>query len=185
MAQATEPKLPGALARAALDFASSGHYGQRRDADDLPYVMHPIEVAAMLHDCGYPDEVVAAGILHDVLEDTSAERLELERRFGVRVAALVATLTEDDSIRDARERKAALRRSIAEAGGSAAAIFAADKVSKAHELRLLAERGPLGDELELKLRHYEESLEMLDEVIPGHPLLARLSGELAGIRAMR
>lgn len=183
MAESTETRTAGALTRAALDFATAGHQGQRRAADDAPYVMHPIEVATMLHDCGYPDDVVAAGVLHDVLEDTPAKRRELESRFGPTVAALVDTLTEDDSIGDPGERKAALRLEVARAGGPAAAIFAADKVSKARELRALAARGPLTPEQELKLTHYEESVDMLSEVIPGHPLLARLRAELELIRS--
>ena len=50
-----------------------------RDLDDLPFVTHPVEVACLLHEAGYSDEVVAAGVLHDVVEDTDAEAAELER----------------------------------------------------------------------------------------------------------
>ena len=75
------------LTRDALAFAATCHAGQTRDADDVPFVTHPVEVACLLHEAGYSDEVVAAGVLHDVLEDTDAERSDLEaalRRRGGR-----------------------------------------------------------------------------------------------------
>jgi (p)ppGpp synthase/HD superfamily hydrolase len=173
------------LTRAALDFARSRHQGQRREADDRPFVLHPLEVATLLRDAGYPDHVVAAGALHDVLEDTDAEKRELESRFGGEVAGLVGDLTDDPSIDDQGERRAALRRQVAGAGPEAAGVFAADKVSKARELRLKAGRGDLSDEDRAKIEHYEESLDMLDEqALPGHPLVAQLRLELEALRAL-
>jgi hypothetical protein len=71
------------LARAAAAFASERHAGQRRQSDGADFVLHPIEVAALLERSGYPDHVVAAAVLHDVLEDTDAERADLEARFGL------------------------------------------------------------------------------------------------------
>jgi (p)ppGpp synthase/HD superfamily hydrolase len=168
------------LSRAALDFASDQHAGQRRDADDQPFVLHPEEVSRLLRDAGCPDHVIAAGALHDVLEDTDVERAELERRFGAQVADLVASLTDDPSIADKSERRAALRKQVAEAGPEAAIVYAADKISKSRELRYKAEHGGLADEDRAKVEHYVRSLEMLDETIPGHPLLERLRGELDG-----
>lgn len=88
----------------------------------------------LLDEAGFPDHVVAAGALHDVLEDTDAEREELEARFGASVPGLVASLTDDPSIEDESERRAALRRQVASAGEEAKAVFAADKISKTREL---------------------------------------------------
>ena len=48
------------------------HAGQRRQLDGAPFIEHPLEVAAILHDAGAPDHVIAAGILHDTLEKTDA-----------------------------------------------------------------------------------------------------------------
>jgi (p)ppGpp synthase/HD superfamily hydrolase len=171
------------LSRHAQAFATERHAGQRRESDGAPFMMHPLEVAELLHDGGYRDEVVAAGILHDVLEDTDVECPDLEDRFGPEVAGLVAALTEDESIEDNAERKAALRRQVAEAGEEAAAVFAADKVSKAREMRTRASRGPLDESAARKVEHYEESLDMLDAVIPGHPLAGRLRDELEALSA--
>ena len=170
------------LTRRALAFATHRHAGQRREGDGAPYVTHPVEVASLLHDAGYPDHVVAAGVLHDVLEDTEAQQAEIEAGFGPDVARLVSALTEDESIGDARERKAALRLQVAQAGDEAAVVFAADKVSKAREMRSRAERRSLDAADTAKVEHYVESLEMLEGLIPAHPLVEQLRGEVETLR---
>jgi (p)ppGpp synthase/HD superfamily hydrolase len=172
------------LTRDALVFADERHAGQTRDLDELPFVTHPVEVACLLHDAGYSDEVVAAGVLHDVLEDTDAERSDLEARFGRDVADLVAAVSDDPAIEDDAERKAALRRQVAEAGECAAAVFAADKVSKAREMRARISRGRFERKDDAKIAHYEASLEMLSELIPGHALVDQLRLELESLHAL-
>jgi (p)ppGpp synthase/HD superfamily hydrolase len=169
---------------AALDYADERHAGQRREADGAPFVLHPLEVARLLHDCGYPDHVIAAGVLHDVLEATDAKREDLERRFGREVAELVAALTDDPAIEDQAERKAALRAQVASAGEEAAAVFAADKVSKARELRMRAGHAALDMAAATRLAHYEQSLEMLSELLPGHALVEGLRAELELLRPL-
>ena len=169
------------LTREALDFAATRHAGQTRGVDGIPFVTHPVEVACLLHEAGYSDEVVAAGVLHDVLEDTDVQRAELEARFGAEVASLVAAVTDDPSIEDHTERKAALRHQVALAGEEAAAVFAADKVSKARELRTRARYGRFRRIDEAKLSHYQASLELLSELIPGHPLVEQLREELGAV----
>ena len=77
------------LTRAALEFADERHAGQRREADGAPFVAHPLEVASLLDEAGYSDEVVVAGVLHDVLENSDTEAAEIEERFGTPVAWLV------------------------------------------------------------------------------------------------
>jgi (p)ppGpp synthase/HD superfamily hydrolase len=172
------------LTRDALAFADERHAGQTRDLDDLPFVTHPVEVACLLHEAGYQDEVVAAGVLHDVLEDTDAVRSDLETRFGHRVAELVEAVTDDPTIEDDAERRAALRRQVAEAGECAAVVFAADKVSKARELRVRASRGRFERADGGKVEHYEASLAMLADLIPGHELVNQLRLELESLQAL-
>ena len=172
------------LTRGALDFAARSHEGQRREADDAPFVTHPVEVARLLHEAGYSDEVVAAGVLHDVLEDTEVERRELERRFGPEVARLVAAVSDDPSIADHAERKAALRAQVADAGEAAAVVFAADKVSKARELRMRMSHGRFQRKDEVKIEHYQASLALLAELIPAHDLVGKLRVELESMHAL-
>ena len=80
--------------RRALEYAASEHEGQRREADNAPFILHPLEVAHLLQGRDYPDHVIAAGVLHDVLEDTDATEAELAERFGPEVAELVAAVSE-------------------------------------------------------------------------------------------
>ena len=171
------------LTRDALEFASTQHAGQKR-TDGIPFVTHPVEVACLLHEAGYSDDVVAAGVLHDVIEETDANQGELEERFGSNVADLVAAVSDDPSIEDDARRKAALREQVAQAGECAAAVFAADKISKARELRVSVEEGRFGRKDRAKLDHYQASLEMLDELMPGHQLVDRLRAELDAVHAL-
>jgi (p)ppGpp synthase/HD superfamily hydrolase len=172
------------LTREALDLASHWHEGQTRETGGIPFVTHPVEVACLLHEAGYSDDVVAAGVLHDVIEETDANQRELEERFGSNVADLVAAVSDDPSIDDEARRKAALREQVAQAGESAVAVFAADKVSKARELRLRVEEGRFRRKDRAKLDHYQASLEMLDELMPGHQLVDRLRAELDAVHAL-
>ena len=130
------------LARAALTFASARHANQYRETDHAPFITHPIEVGLLLHWDGQPDEVIAAGLLHDVLEKTRTTRAELQRRFGVRIARLVESVTDDPSIHDYESRKRELRDRVAHAGSNTVAIFAADKISKVRKLRAAANLAP-------------------------------------------
>jgi hypothetical protein len=157
------------------------HAGQTRWADRADFVLHPAEVGSILERSHYPDHVVAAGILHDVLEDTDAERGEIEARFGPEIAELVATLSDDPSIGDEDRRREDLRERVRRAAGYASAIFAADKISKVRELRGLLANGPPTAETEGKLRHYRASLEMLEEVMPGSRLVELLRFELEAL----
>jgi (p)ppGpp synthase/HD superfamily hydrolase len=172
------------LTRDALAFAARWHEGQTRGTDSIPFLTHPVEVGCLLNEAGYSDEVVAAGVLHDVLEDTEVERGELEERFGPEVARLVAAVSDDPAIEDHAERKAALRRQVAAAGDCAVAVFAADKVSKARELRVRTGYGRFERKDETRIEHYRASLEMLDDLMPGHQLVDRLRAELDALHAL-
>src|SRR5436190_15749696 len=115
------------VARDALLYAHELHRGQRRSSDEAPFIMHPLEVAALLHTSGYGEGPVTAGILHDTVEDTGIEVETIVERFGPDVGALVAAMTEDPEIEPYQARKAALRRQIAAFGEDATAVYAADK----------------------------------------------------------
>jgi (p)ppGpp synthase/HD superfamily hydrolase len=171
------------LTCAAYEYAERHHDEQRRESDLAPFVLHPLEVAVLLRNRDYDDEVVAAGLLHDVVEDTDATIDEVRGRFGDRVASLVQALSDDPSIEDYAERKAALRDQVEAAGDDAQAIYAADKVAKARELRAKAAReGASFDEA--KLDHYEKSLAMLEREVPDLPLVRQLRFELWALRTL-
>src|SRR4051794_18473331 len=143
--------------------AIEAHAGQRRGADGAPFIVHPFEVALLLHAAGYRDEIVAAGLLHDVVEKGGVALDDLRDAFGASVAGMVAALSEDEAIADYEERKAELRRRAEAASDDVVAVFAADKVVKARELRLVAaaDRTP-AREGAAKRGHYVASLEVLE-----------------------
>ena len=166
------------LTQAAIEFASERHAGQRRRADEAPFVLHPIEAGAILERSGYPDHVIAAGVLHDVLEDTEAKRSDLEEQFGPEIAELVATVSDDPSIADTEAQKDDVRERVRQAGAHAQAVYAADKISKVRELRLMMDRGVGGDAVAIKRERYRKSLAMLEDEIPESELVEILRLEL-------
>lgn len=166
------------MAQAALAFASARHAGQYREVDHAPFVVHPIEVGSLLHADGQPDEVIAAGLLHDLLEKTRTTRAELQRRFGACIAGLVESVSDDPSIADYGSRKRDLRDRIAHAGSNTVAIFAADKISKVRELSLLPTPS-LDETTRAKLAHYRASSDMLRRVAGNSALVDLLDAELA------
>jgi (p)ppGpp synthase/HD superfamily hydrolase len=182
------PKYPSfvnglPITQDALAFAASRHAGQRRDADNAPFILHPLEVAHLLKGRDYPDHVIAAGVLHDVLEDTDVSRAELEERFGPEVAELVAVVSEPEEDGSYAERKARLREVVAAAGSDAAAVFAADKVAKAREFRLglVGHRGSVAAIDREKLDHYWACLALLERKLGPQPLVRQLRFELEAL----
>lgn len=83
------------LKEKALQFATKAHSGQTRKGNGSPYIIHPTAVGKTLEEAGFSDEVVAAGYLHDVVEDTNTTIREIEENFGPKVAYLVRSHTED------------------------------------------------------------------------------------------
>lgn len=171
------PGLP--LTQAALGFASARHVDQYRESDRAPFIEHPIEVGQLLHRDGHPDHVIAAGLLHDVLEKTTTTRAELERRFGARVARLVSTVSDDPSISGYVERKRELRDRVSRADPDALAVYAADKVAKVHELASFPASRRIGRDEHAKLSHYRASLQMLRQAGGAGILVDHLEAELS------
>lgn len=171
------------MARRAIAYAERVHEGQRRSSDGGPFIAHPLEVACLLYDAGAPDHVIAAGVLHDVLEKTDADAEDLEACFGRRVATLVLAVTEDQRLRGYTERKAALREQVATAGREALMVFAADKVSKVRELNLEDARSgepPArgSSQPDRRIAHYRQCLQLLEELLTDSSLVAELRTEL-------
>ena len=79
----------------AIEFATEAHSGQVRKMAFTPYILHPLEVACIISTITDSKEVMAAGLLHDTIEDCNADPKEIKRLFGPRVSALVQSETED------------------------------------------------------------------------------------------
>ena len=78
----------------AIGFAAKKHANQRRKIGDLPYIVHPMGVAAILLQMGSKEEIVAAALLHDTIEDCGVKLEEIIVRFGQEVGDIVAGCTE-------------------------------------------------------------------------------------------
>lgn len=170
-------------ANAAAAYAERKHGGQRR-SDGARFIEHPLEVATLLYYAGAPDHVIAAGVLHDVIEKAGVSASDLSSRFGPRITGLVLAVSDDDSIAGYAPRKAALRHQVAGAGEEALTLFAADKLSKLRELRreTVANPGaPIRQSRARRLRHYQRSLALLQERLPESPLVRDLRDELASL----
>jgi (p)ppGpp synthase/HD superfamily hydrolase len=139
------------LVSEAADLAARRHNGMaRKGRGNEPYVNHLAEVANILAEVtdGADAELVAAGWLHDTVEDTGTTRDELAARFGTRVAALVMEVTDDMSLSKPQRRV----RQIADAqhkSPGARLIKIADKISniraRMHSAPTPQERADLTD----------------------------------------
>jgi len=165
--------LEGALRFAREAYRDAGRRGEKK-------LRHSMEVARLLHQAGFEEEVVAAGLLHDVVEATDSELAELAERFGSGVASLVKAMTEDERIEPFEERKAEHRARVTAAGSRPAAIYAADKLAKMPNLR--ADPDSVS---ERKLAHYRQTVETLRAGHPNLPFLGELQQELAALMVQR
>lgn len=133
----------GSLIDQALVFAARAHASQQRKTDDLPYIAHPVGVAFLLLQMGCPETVVAAGLLHDTVEDSSVTLEEIRGRFGPEVADLVAFCTEPKKSVSWESRKTHLVRALRDAPLEAKLVAAADKYHNlSHTLALQCQIGP-------------------------------------------
>ena len=119
------------LVSSAAEFAARRHNGMaRKGRGNEPYVNHLAEVASMLAEVtdGADAELVAAGWLHDTVEDTGTTREELTQKFGARVAALVVEVTDDMSLSKPERRQKQIADAPHKSPG-AKLIKIADKIS--------------------------------------------------------
>lgn len=129
----------------AIMFATERHAGQKRKKTEFDYICHPMEVLQILTEMNpEDDDLLIAGILHDVVEDKRATKEEVLERFGPRVANLVAAHTHSKE-GTWRERKHHAIDEIAAAEMDVKKIVLADKVSNLRSI--YADYQALGDEL--------------------------------------
>ena len=124
----------GELLNRAIVFAVEKHAGAVRKGTTLPYIVHPMEVAAIVAGITDDEAVIAAAVLHDTLEDTDTEKAELVEKFGSRVADLVADESENKRENERPEdtwqiRKAETLEHLAKACRDAKIIALGDKLS--------------------------------------------------------
>lgn len=124
------------LVRRARAFAAAAHAGHTRKYTGEPYIVHPIAVSETLAELGHPDEVVAAALLHDVVEDCGVALETIAAEFGPGVAALVEQVTDVSRPHDGNRtrRKEIDRLHLARATPGAKSIKLADLIDNTRSI---------------------------------------------------
>ena len=89
----------------ACKVAAKAHYGVKRKGTETPYITHPMAVAIILAQAGASEDVIAAALLHDTVEDTDVTLQDIAGQFGGEVARVVAGCSEPDKKKSWEERK--------------------------------------------------------------------------------
>ena len=133
------PQADIALLQRAYVYSAKVHDGQERLSGE-PYLIHPLEVAGILAEMRLDAVTLAAGLLHDTLEDTLTTREEIERLFGAEVAFLVEGLTKIARLEftSQRERQAENFRKMLLAMSKDIRILLIKLADRLHNMRTLA-----------------------------------------------
>jgi (p)ppGpp synthase/HD superfamily hydrolase len=128
----------------AIGFAARAHAGQWRKTGRVPYIAHPVGVAMILLEMGYDEEIIAAALLHDTVEDTDVTLDEIEEAFGPQVAEIVAAVSEPPKGAQLWERrKQHIIDTLRDAPLPAKIVAAADKYHNlSHTLQGSRAQGP-------------------------------------------
>jgi len=174
----------------ALDHAAVWHREHRRKYPvvEVPYMSHCAGVAVTLARHGFDDEVIAAGALHDVIEDAGVSFEQLETLFGRRVAELVRHVSEEDKSLSWEARKRAYLEHFAVKPWEAQAITLADKIDNFESIVVCARDH--GDPWAMfkrgraaQIERFEALSAMLDALAP-HPLIDEYRAALERVRGV-
>jgi (p)ppGpp synthase/HD superfamily hydrolase len=127
----------GPLIDKAKDLAGKAHEGQFRKYSKMPYIVHPIEVATILQTVPHTEEMVAAALLHDVVEDTDYTVDDIASLIDPKVAELVEGLTDISKPEDGNRkiRKGIDRQFLSEQSPQVQTIKYADIISNTQDIR--------------------------------------------------
>ena len=150
------PDADEALLNKAYVYAMKAHAGVQRNSGD-PYFSHPLEVAAILTDLKLDDATIATALLHDVVEDTSITKAQIDQQFGEEIGGLVDGLTKIMRL-DLVSRKAQQAESFRKllmAISSDVRVLLVKLADRLHNMRELRHNKP-----ESRRRNAEETLEI-------------------------
>ena len=163
------------LVNKARSFAAMAHAGVNRKWSGEPYVEHCERVAARLSALGFRPDVIAAALLHDVVEDTHIKPAVLAIEFGPKVVALVLAVTKPNIPKvpgNRASRKAAFRKQLAGSSYEGASIKLADMIDNSSNV---ADHDPA-----FAAGYLAEMRETIKVLGHGHPeLLAELARNLS------
>lgn len=156
----------------ATEFAANKHKGQFRKGNlNTPYINHPVKVAYVLEKVGVTDQVVlAAAILHDVIEDTDATHSDLKNVFNKKVADIVEEVSDNKYLsRD--ERKAFQISNASNLTYEARLIRIADKICNVQDI---CGKDSPDWSYERKYEYLEWAKEVVEELIGTHEVLENI-----------
>lgn len=116
------------IVKKAVAFAEAAHRGAVRKGSGIPYIVHPMETAVIVASMTKDRELIAAAVLHDVIEDAGVTGQELKESFGSRITELVLAETEDKS-KSWMERKASTIEHLKHASIEEKILVLGDKLS--------------------------------------------------------
>lgn len=130
----------------AFRWAAVMHHGQTRKASDVPYFAHVAAVALILARAGFDEDTIIAGLLHDIVEDTSATLEDVRAAFGETVGAIVGECSETKHDGEGRKRPWIDRKrdhlaALAGSGVATRAVVLADKLHNLTTIELDLDQG--------------------------------------------
>ncbi len=162
----------GLIIRAAY-FAGEKHRLQTRaDAEETPYINHPLELAAILtEEAGVSDPIILCGaLLHDTLEDTETSPDELMQFFGEKIAKLVIEVTNDMNL-SSSERRMYEYNAISHLSHEAKLIKLADKLANIRDVSTMP---PLGWTKEKKRAYFDFAMQIVQKAQDASPQLFQI-----------
>jgi (p)ppGpp synthase/HD superfamily hydrolase len=142
------------LIERAIETAVKAHQKQKRKGTTISYITHPFAVGITLAQAGCSGQVLAAGILHDIVEDARIKPTRIRQEFGGKVASIVEKCTEPDKRRPWRKRKQHTLDSLKRAGMDVKFVACADKL---HNIRTIArDYRTIGDRVWKRFRRGRE-----------------------------
>ncbi|HOX30072.1 MAG TPA: HD domain-containing protein [Candidatus Paceibacterota bacterium] len=177
------------LVMTAASIAAFAHNDQKRKVDNTPYIFHPMAVAQKLACAGISDEaIIAAALVHDVLEDTDYSEDKLREELGDDAIDIVKTLTADNTL-PWPEKKKKYAQNVKNGSAAVKMVALADKITnlenllEAHKKQGKAVWDRFNAPREQKIRFEEEMLAIFKEAL-NDPLVADYEILIAKVKAL-
>lgn len=145
----------------AIEFATLAHINQKRKGSDVPYIVHPFEVAQIIstmepYDAKTHDDIIIAGLLHDTIEDCGVTPNKIETLFGRNVLTFVMNNTEDKTLsrEERKEHTIVIYKTLCI---QSQMLIMADKLSNLRSLKFDHDR--IGEKLWTKFNRNKEDQE--------------------------
>ena len=164
-----EKAMDGAIMLLSKAFSESGH-------NPKPVILHSIRVGMTLFDHGYSRDIVLAGLLHDILEDTNYPSEDLQKHFGVNVAKIVQAATLALSISDKREQNMDVFLRCRSAGFDALIVKCADILDN---IDYFVPTPGYEAMAEILMQKYHDFLNVASDGIGSEPIFSALKAKVA------